>query len=87
MQWGKRARAIPEGHGKTSTMWEEIKEEQRKQQMTFFPKGLNDQRLGRSPRRQSPGIVPSPGALGRSTESCLGWVTQGEGLTSSAERG
>lgn len=35
---GKRARASQEGRGKTSTMWEERKEEQRKQQMTFFPK-------------------------------------------------
>lgn len=73
-------------HGKTSTMWEEIKERQRKQQVTFFPKGLNNQCLGRTPQHQSPGIVPSPGALGRSTESCLRWVTQGEGLTCAAER-
>lgn len=88
MQWGDRARAKQERTEKVQGMiWKTDKRGAEKATNDFLPQKLKNKCLGRSPRCQSPGIVPFPDALCSSPESCLEGVTQSGGLTCSIKRG
>lgn len=72
VQWGNRVRANQEGTEKDrGTIWERDERGAEKATNDFLPQSLNSQRLRWSPNGQSPGIVPFPGVLCSSPESCL----------------